>query len=121
LRDDLIAFATKEFELSALVDGHPVRVHLEKLADLGEPDAIAELDAVPKLSRLASHIWGWFIDLARCRQYAGMGSAMPISYRDVQAWRDVTGAEPEPWELNAIFAIDAAWMAQVAKDQEKKS
>lgn len=49
-----------------------------------------------------------------------MGSPLPISYRDVVAWRDLTGHEPEPWELSAIFAIDAAWLDSLPKPEVKK-
>lgn len=61
-------------------------------------------------------MWGWFLDLARCRQYGGMGSPMPIGYRDIAAWREITGAEPEPWELKALFDIDGVWLEQIGAE-----
>jgi hypothetical protein len=96
-----------------------MREHLQSAAAQGDADAELELQAVPALPRLAAHVWGWFIELARCRTYGGMGNPLPISYRDVVAWRDMTGVEPEPWELKAIFAIDVAWLDSLPKPETK--
>jgi hypothetical protein len=49
-----------------------------------------------------------------------MGTPLPIGYRDVAAWRDLTGIRPEPWELNAIFALDAAWLDSLPKPKTTK-
>lgn len=47
--------------------------------------------------------WDWFWELDKGRQM-GM-EANAISWSDIRAWQEVTGADPEPWELNAIYRM----------------
>jgi hypothetical protein len=70
---------------------------------------------------LALHIWGWFVELARCRQYGAMGGAYPISYEAIEAWKSVTGASPDPLELKAILALDSAWLDAQPKPKATKA
>jgi hypothetical protein len=47
--------------------------------------------------------WDWFWELDKGRQ---MGMEMnAISWSDIAAWQLVTGAQPELWELNAIYRM----------------
>lgn len=48
-------------------------------------------------------VWDWFWELDKGRQ-VGMG-VNAISWADIEAWQHVTGARPEPWELNAIYKM----------------
>lgn len=48
--------------------------------------------------------WGWFWELDKGRS-VGMGPNR-ISWTDIAEWRRVTEAEPEPWEIRAIQAMD---------------
>ncbi len=47
--------------------------------------------------------WDWFWELDKGRQ-VGM-EPNPISWSDIGEWQRVTGARPEPWELNAIYKM----------------
>lgn len=99
----------------------PHRVHLEAMARQGDVAAQFELDNVPPLPPLAAHVWGYFTDLARCRNYAGMGSPLPISYRDIEAWGRVTGNTLAPWELRAVLQLDAAFLTEPATEEAREA
>lgn len=47
--------------------------------------------------------WDWFWELDRGRQVGMEPNA--ISWSDIAEWQRVTGSEPEPWELNAIYRM----------------
>lgn len=47
--------------------------------------------------------WEWFWELERSRQ-VGM-EVNAISWNDIAAWQQVTGARPELWELSAIYRM----------------
>ena len=48
-------------------------------------------------------VWDWFWELDKGRQ-VGM-ELNAISWGDIGEWQRVTGARPEPWELNAIYRM----------------
>ncbi|MFP1634084.1 hypothetical protein ACLB6G_20330 [Zhengella sp. ZM62] len=66
----------------------------------------------------ASHVLHWFYELDAARGSNGFG-ANPISYPDIAAWRELTGAEPLPWEVRALKAMDAAYLNEFAKRKPK--
>lgn len=47
--------------------------------------------------------WDWFWELDKGRQL-GM-EANAISWSDIAEWQRVTGAQPELWEINAIYRM----------------
>lgn len=49
------------------------------------------------------HVWDWFWELDSGRQVGMQVNA--ISWSDIGEWQRVTGARPEPWELNAIYRM----------------
>jgi hypothetical protein len=70
------------------------------------------------LPSCAAHIWGWFQQLTGKRT-AGM-SINPITYSDIDAWSRLYGIRPKAWELDALSAIDAAFMNSVHEEQQQK-
>lgn len=69
----------------------------------------------PVVPRAGFHILEWFWTLDAGRGSNGFG-ANPISYPDILAWAALSDAEPEPWEVAAIKAMDIAMLSeQVAK------
>jgi hypothetical protein len=42
---------------------------------------------------------------------------MPLSYQTINAWASLTGRTVEPWEVEAIRAIDGALRS---RDEEKE-
>lgn len=51
----------------------------------------------------------WFDDLASARQ---MGHAEPaaLSWADTQAWAQLMGYSPEPWQVAVLRHLDALWL-----------
>ena len=47
----------------------------------------------------AAHIWTWFCDLS---------TEESLSYRELQAWVEMTGANPTPFEIEALRAMSRA-------------
>ena len=78
-----------------------------------------QLQDVPELPSLASHIWGWFIELHESRGNNGMGTS-PITYRDIRDWSDITRTRIEPWEIRALRKVDSAFLQSSAEQMEKK-
>ena len=60
-----------------------------------------------------AHVWAWFLELSAGRGSNGFGPN-PISYLDLLAWSTLTGTITRPAEIEAIMAVDRAWMMQQA-------
>lgn len=69
----------------------------------------AALDG-PELPADGAHVWAWFLELSAGRGSNGFGPN-PISYLDLLAWSLLTGTITRPAEVEAIMALDRAWMA----------
>lgn len=54
------------------------------------------------------YLWEMFLEVGRSRG-ASMVGLNPISYPDIDAWARLTGRAPDALEVDALFAIDAAW------------
>lgn len=67
----------------------------------------------PEIPPAGFHILEWFWTLDAGRGSNGFG-ANPISYSDILAWAALSGAEPEPWEVGAIKALDMALQGEMA-------
>lgn len=71
----------------------------------------AQLRDAPELPLGGRHVWQWFIELHNVRGGNGFGP-MPIGYREIRDWAEMSGVHVEPWELRAIVAIDRAFLAE---------
>lgn len=60
-------------------------------------------------------MWGWWLELHRTRDTAMRVG--PILYREIEAWSRMTGARATPGEVEAIVAIDKAFL-DWQRDQE---
>ena len=47
-------------------------------------------------------------------------SINPITYSDIDAWSRLYGIRPKAWELDALSAIDAAFMNSIHEEQQQK-
>ena len=114
----MIAYAAHEFTLNRRSpDGVAQRDHLESVerqTGLRPPGLEG-----PGLPADGEHVWGWFLALHSARGSNGFG-ANPISWLDVLAWRDLTGTLIHPSEVDAIMALDRAWMAEQAREANAK-
>ena len=64
-------------------------------------------------------VWGWFIELNGARTSNGFG-ANPITYSEISAWRELTGAETTPGDIDAIKQLDRVYLTHQAKKLDKK-
>jgi hypothetical protein len=119
--DELIAYAEHQFRLArrapdGATDGDHQASAFRQLralpgarpADVG---LAAALDAEgPEAPSDGAHVWLWFLDLHQGRGSNGFGGS-PLSWADIKAWRDLTGTLLRPGEIQAIMALDRAWLA----------
>lgn len=68
----------------------------------GRGDDVPE---APELAACYEYLLTWFSMLSARRQ-PSMGGVAPLTYRDIQAWRDLTGTIILPEEVVAIMSID---------------
>jgi len=71
------------------------------------------------LPEVAQHIWYWFWQLNDRRQ-RGFDSPNPISYSDLKAWASLTNTYILPEEVEAIMAMDSAYLSAVHAEQKAK-
>ena len=53
----------------------------------------------PEIPTCAAHIWSWFCDLS---------AAEFMSYAELKAWAEMTGANPSMFEIQALRAMSRA-------------
>ena len=74
-----------------------------------------QLEDAPDLPQEAAHVWDWFLVLASKRQQAMAGIA-PLLESEIGWFFSNRGIAPEPWELDAINALDRAAMEAQSAD-----
>lgn len=86
------------------------KTRLQVLRDIYQQTGVlaAELSELPAVPLEVSHLWTWFCELGAARQ-VGM-DANAISWSDMHAYFALKRIAPEPWELDAIRALDDAYM-----------
>jgi hypothetical protein len=99
-------------------DGSTLRAHAQAIArSAGEiPEEYQSLTVPEALI----HCWYWFIELSRTRTSNGFG-ANPISYNEIVSWSDLTGVRPDNIEVQALMALDSAFMSVQADEIKKRS
>ena len=111
----LIDHVIKNTELSRLVDGVPLRSHLEHLVRVtGEDDPELHVPPFPEPLR---RLWDKFLSLHEGRTY-GINGVNPVSYTDIDAWMRVTGNDLDEWEVKAFMKIDKAWLRATREEEE---
>lgn len=80
------------------------------------PQALVE---VPELPASGVMVWRWYIDLASARRSSGFGAAS-LAWADVEAYFRLKRIVPEPWEIEAIQALDATFL-RVLREMRSKS
>lgn len=104
-------YGERQFALSARQkDGFSLRDHLENgWRQTGiKPE---ELDIEP-LQHCIIYLWDWFIEISRGRTSNGFGPNA-IGFVEIDAWQRVTGRRLDPWEIDAMLVLDAAYLASV--------
>lgn len=109
----LVQYAASYFDLDLPgKDGSTKRDKLNRAATSAfstAKAAPAELEEEPELPPLAAHLWHWWLELNGSTGGNGF-SQNPISYTEIKNWSELTGNQPEPWEVAAIRAIDRAYL-----------
>lgn len=116
-----MAYAGQQFKLSARQgDGSTLREQLASVArQTGEtPQELIELTSA-KLPEPLAHVWQMFIELHGARTSNGFGPNA-ITYSEIAAHAAMTGEQATPYEISALRALDNAWMAQQAKEAERR-
>lgn len=90
---------------------------IERNARFGQSDKTPER---PELPEYARHVWEWFMQISRQRQ-GGFNGPEPISWRDIAAWRDLTGTLITDTEIEMLVAMDAAYREQAAKERDERN
>jgi len=57
----------------------------------------------------AAYLWSWFLQLHAGRRSGGFGPAN-LAYVDIEAFFRLHRIKPEPWEIEAIMAVDGEWL-----------
>lgn len=91
-------------------DGSTLRSHLKAVERQTKRKRIRN----PKVPDAAGHLWTWFWQLSDARP-EGFSSAGPLTFSEIAAWAGLTGSAPRPWEVEALKAMDRAYLASVAK------
>lgn len=86
------------------------------MVDQGDPESLAEMEAIPTLPPLGAHLWGWFLDLHATRSSGGMGGPSRLTRLEIRTWEEDEGRSLAIWQRRLILDIDAAWQAAVSKD-----
>lgn len=95
------------------------RADLEAGAEDGDEEAIAQLAALPPLPEGVDYLWDYFKDLDAVRQSTGFGPAR-WTRRGIVDELATVAISLRPWEVKALSALDALWIATYAKDQSGK-
>lgn len=97
--DDLTKYARRIFWLGQKVDGGKItnRTNLERVAQATGRDLDALL-AIPDCPKEIQYLFGWFTELRT--------GGEALTYREVQAWAELTGRSPTPDEVAALFTLD---------------
>lgn len=80
--------------------------HWETLARRGDVAAQRALEG-PPFSEIMASVWGWFCELAPTRD-VDMNGVRPFTYPMIESWARLTGRNPDPLEVEALFALDRA-------------
>lgn len=77
---------------------------------MGSERARRALEDGPALPDEAAYLWGWYCELAAARNSNGFGP-VPLSFAEIDAWARLNARVLHPFELRALRALDAAWLA----------
>lgn len=103
----LMEYARHEVRMSATVEGAKgtQRDHLKAAAAKGNKGAIKALKG-PEFPEALAYLWRWAREL-HCKSGVGMSGFLPLTYTTIADWSRLTGNNPRPYEVEALFALDA--------------
>jgi len=89
-------------------NGTTEREHLEQV-ERQTGRRVEALEPPTPFPMLLSHVWSAFISLNSSRS-SGFNGPAPISYEQIKAWKELTGASILPWEIEAIKRVDSQYL-----------
>ncbi len=106
---ELCAWAEFNFKLNLPdKDGITEREHLEQVErQIGR--RLEALEPPTDFPLLLAHVWSAFITLSNTRG-SGFSGPSPITYTEIQSWKEATQTPLHTWELEAIKRLDVVYM-----------
>lgn len=77
-------------------------------------------DNGPPLPREMRYLWRTFLSLHRARGSNGWG-ANPIAWSEIDAFCRLTGTALDPWEVDAVRAVDEAFIESSASNNDAEA
>lgn len=115
----MIAFARHQWAQSDKAgDGASVSEHMKALAKRGKLPKQEE-EKPPALASEAEPLWFVFCALHQTRA-SGMGVG-PISFGEIESYQRLVGVKLDPWEVQAVRAIDMAYLQHEAERSKSRS
>ena len=116
--EQALAFAEQEFQMSEIqADGKTLKENLLNVQRQLKR-VPKELEELVELPECMAEYWHWFIRLSN-RRPSGMGvSAIP--YSEMQAFFEILGIVPEPYEIEVLEMFDRIAIKHYQKQQEKE-
>lgn len=68
--------------------------------------------------RGSEHILQWFYQLS-ARRRPGFSGPSALNFSDIKAWSELTGTLTRPDEIEAILAMDSAYLEAVSELKDK--
>ena len=81
--------------------------------------AMEQLENVPEIPFYLTHIWDWFWQIHKGRSY-GMSGPNPLTWPDIEAWRNILNIQIRPLEVELIKEIDSTYLEYLAKKHKAK-
>ena len=78
----------------------------------------------PELPEAGYRVWGWYRDLdAKRGWFIGMGAAAPapIAWGEIQAYFQLIGQQPQPWQARLLADLDALYRATVSGEDVEQA
>lgn len=74
------------------------------------------MEAEPEFPDALAYLWGWVLEL-HGRSGIGMGGANPLTYTTIADWAILTRNRPQPYEVEALVALDGALYVATEKPE----
>jgi hypothetical protein len=71
----------------------------------------------PDVPELGRHVWDWFFELHRAREYTD-GHPKSISFAELKAWAELSGHAPTPENIKLLRLMDGQFLATYAEEMQ---
>ena len=81
--------------------------------------ALSSLEEAPEIPFYLTHVWDWFWQIHKGRTY-GMSGPNPLTWTDIESWRNILDIQINPLEVELIKEIDSAYLEYLAKKHKAR-